>query len=160
MLGEAVLGQCPSAEKIDITRFWNWQDSPADTAPAISPVTLPTGAPSLAAGVTAPNSLTNLPSLINNVLSAPAPDTSLLQALSKNASCRQDFSAALTGAATTRGAHGERAESGQFGSPGALQTAKDTQMQAMATAATSSAACTPAIRPPDPGAGVGDHRQG
>jgi len=28
MLGEAVLGQCNSAEKIDLTRFWNWQDSP------------------------------------------------------------------------------------------------------------------------------------
>ena len=34
VLGEAVLGQCPSSEKIDLTRFWNWQDAPADTAPA------------------------------------------------------------------------------------------------------------------------------
>ena len=33
VLGEAVLGHCPSAEKIDLTRFWNWQDSPGDTAP-------------------------------------------------------------------------------------------------------------------------------
>lgn len=32
MLGEAVLGTCTSCEKIDITRFWNWQDSPADSA--------------------------------------------------------------------------------------------------------------------------------
>ena len=38
VLGEGVLGHCPSAEKIDLTRFWNWQDSPADTAPAIAPV--------------------------------------------------------------------------------------------------------------------------
>src|SRR5438132_1573790 len=35
VLGEAVLGQCPSAEKIDITRFWNWQDSASDSAPQI-----------------------------------------------------------------------------------------------------------------------------
>src|SRR5208282_3593468 len=35
VLGEAVLGHCPSAEKIDLTRFWNWQDAPADTAPGI-----------------------------------------------------------------------------------------------------------------------------
>ena len=28
VLGEAVLGHCSSAEKIDLTRFWNWQDSP------------------------------------------------------------------------------------------------------------------------------------
>ena len=27
VLGEAVLGRCSSAEKIDLTRFWNWQDS-------------------------------------------------------------------------------------------------------------------------------------
>jgi hypothetical protein len=34
-LGEAVLGCCNSAEKIDLTRFWNWQDSPSDQADAI-----------------------------------------------------------------------------------------------------------------------------
>jgi len=36
-LGEAVLGACNSSEKIDLTRFWNWQDSPipeADPIPA------------------------------------------------------------------------------------------------------------------------------
>jgi hypothetical protein len=32
VLGEAVLGHCESSEKIDLTRFWNWQDSPPDTA--------------------------------------------------------------------------------------------------------------------------------
>jgi hypothetical protein len=36
MLGEAVLGGCTSCEKIDITRFWNWKDSPADEADKIS----------------------------------------------------------------------------------------------------------------------------
>ena len=32
VLGEAVLGHCESSEKIDLTRFWNWQDSPPDQA--------------------------------------------------------------------------------------------------------------------------------
>lgn len=30
VLGEAVLGCCNSSEKIDLTRFWNWKDSPFD----------------------------------------------------------------------------------------------------------------------------------
>ena len=98
VLGEGVLGNSPSAEKIDLTRFWNWQDSPSDTAPSISPVSLPTGSPSLTAGLTAPNSLGQLPSLINNVLTAPPPNTSLLQALGQNAASQQDFSSSLTGA--------------------------------------------------------------
>ena len=54
VLGEGVLGRCSSAEKIDLTRFWNWQDSPSDTAPTISPVTLPTCA-ELADDVTFPH---------------------------------------------------------------------------------------------------------
>jgi hypothetical protein len=98
VLGEAVLGHCPSAEKIDLTRFWNWQDSPSDTAPTISPVTLPTTSSSIAAGLTAPNSLGNLPNLINNVLAAPAPNTGLLGQLASGAASQKDFDAALAGA--------------------------------------------------------------
>ena len=97
VLGEAVLGHCPSAEKIDLTRFWNWQDAPADTAPGIGEVQLPTTTPSLTTGVTAPNSLTNLPPLINNLITAPQPNTSLLQAMGQQATSQPDFSTALTG---------------------------------------------------------------
>jgi outer membrane protein OmpA-like peptidoglycan-associated protein len=32
--GEAVLGRSNSAEKLDITRFWNWQDSPIPIQPS------------------------------------------------------------------------------------------------------------------------------
>ncbi|MGI8666870.1 MAG: hypothetical protein ACR2N4_12695 [Jatrophihabitans sp.] len=40
VFAEAVLGRSNSAEKLDITRFWNWQDSPIPLAPAeIAPVT-------------------------------------------------------------------------------------------------------------------------
>jgi hypothetical protein len=36
---EAVLGRANSAEKLDLTRFWNWQDSPIPIqAPEISPI--------------------------------------------------------------------------------------------------------------------------
>jgi hypothetical protein len=98
VLGEAVLGHCQSAEKIDLTRFWNWADAPADTAPGIAPVSLPTSTPSIAGSLTAPNALTNLPPLINNVLTPPTPDTALLQALSKSAASQQDFSPDFTGA--------------------------------------------------------------
>ncbi|MBV8457129.1 MAG: hypothetical protein JO122_11010, partial [Acetobacteraceae bacterium] len=97
VLGEAVLGHCPSAEKIDLTRFWNWQDAPADTAPGIGMVQLPTTTPPLTTGVTAPNSLTNLPPLINNLITAPQPNTGLLQAMGQQAASQQDFSPALTG---------------------------------------------------------------
>jgi hypothetical protein len=99
VLGEAVLGCCPSAEKIDLTRFWNWQDSASDAAPTIAPVSLPTTSPSLTAGLTAPNSLGALPGLINNVLTAPAPNTTLLQSLGQNFASQKDFDTALTGAA-------------------------------------------------------------
>lgn len=35
-LGEAVLGHCASGEKIDHTRFWNWQDGAPDEVRAVS----------------------------------------------------------------------------------------------------------------------------
>lgn len=39
VFAEAVLGRSNSAEKLDITRFWNWQDSPAPlTPPELAPV--------------------------------------------------------------------------------------------------------------------------
>ena len=39
VFGEAVLGRYNAAEKTDLTRFWNWQDSPIPlTAPEIAPL--------------------------------------------------------------------------------------------------------------------------
>ncbi len=39
VFAEAVLGSSNSAEKLDITRFWNWQDSPTPLQPAeIAPI--------------------------------------------------------------------------------------------------------------------------
>lgn len=134
VLGEAVLGHCSSAEKIDLTRFWNWQDAPSDTAAQISPVTLPTTSPSLTAGETAPNSLTNLPSLINNVLTAPPADTTLLQAMAKEAASQQDFSTSLTGASQLAGLITNAQNTANSARADALKSATDLQAQAMATA--------------------------
>ena len=134
VLGEAVLGHCSSAEKIDLTRFWNWQDSPSDTAPTISPVTLPTGSPSLLAGVTAPNSLTTLPTLINNVLTAPTPDTTLLAALSKDAASQKDFDSSLTNAAQLSGLLTNAQNVSNSARADALKSATDLQSQVIATA--------------------------
>jgi hypothetical protein len=39
VFAEAVLGRFNSAEKLDLTRFWNWQDSPIpDSGPQIAPL--------------------------------------------------------------------------------------------------------------------------
>ncbi|CAH0442521.1 hypothetical protein LMG9673_03336 [Ralstonia pseudosolanacearum] len=133
VLGEAVLGHCASAEKIDLLRFWNWQDSPSDAAPVISPVTLPTTTPSMAAGLTAPNSLTTLPSLINNVLTAPSPDMSLLTALGKDATSQPDFSTALTGATQLAGLLTNAQNVSNAARADALKNATTLQSQAMAT---------------------------
>ncbi|MFI5418741.1 MAG: hypothetical protein ACHQ2Y_07605, partial [Candidatus Lutacidiplasmatales archaeon] len=87
VLGEAMLGHCPSAEKIDLTRFWNWQDSPSDSAPAIAPVTVPGSQIPTLANASAPNALGSmLGTLVNNV-NAPAPPTvgALAQTLAQQA---------------------------------------------------------------------------
>jgi hypothetical protein len=133
VLGEAVLGNSPSAEKIDLTRFWNWQDSPSDTAPSIQPVALPTTSPSIAAGLTAPNSLTQLPSLINNVLTAPTPDNSLLTALGADAASQKDFSTDLTGATQLASLLTNSQNNANAARQDALATTKSLTGQAMAT---------------------------
>ena len=82
-----MLGHCASGEKIDLTRFWNWQDSPADAAPAIAPVTVPGSQVTALASAAAPNALSGmLPSLVNNV-NAPTltPSDALATALAGKA---------------------------------------------------------------------------
>jgi hypothetical protein len=133
VLGEAVLGHCPSGEKLDLTRFWNWQDSPSDTAPTISPVTLPTTTPSIADTLTAPNTLGQLPSLINNVLTAPAPDTSLLKAMGQAAASQKDFDTALTGQTQLASLLTNAQNVSNSARADALKAATDLQSQAMAT---------------------------
>jgi hypothetical protein len=135
VLGEAVLGHCPSAEKIDLTRFWNWQDSPSDSAPTIGPVSLPTTTSSIADGLTAPNSLTTVPSLVNNVLQAPTPSGSLAQALSAIGGGQQDFSTSLTGADDLEKLTQSSQSLANDARADALHSAQQLTAQAMATIA-------------------------
>ena len=58
MIGEAVLGGSNASEKIDITRFWNWQDSPIVHANDISTKDLDQS--SILIGKDAPDDLTGL----------------------------------------------------------------------------------------------------
>jgi hypothetical protein len=133
VLGEAALGHCPSGEKLDMTRFWHWQDSPSDAAPVISPITLPTTTPSIADTLTAPNTLGQLPGLINNVLTAPAPDTSLLKAMGQAAASQKDFDTALTGQAQLASMITNAQNVSNSARADALKAATDLQSQAMAT---------------------------
>jgi hypothetical protein len=69
VLGEAVLGHCESSEKIDLTRFWNWQDSPPDEATDLASLAgLLGGGNSLVgpAGATAPSGLQTGPMVTIN----------------------------------------------------------------------------------------------
>ncbi|SHM92187.1 hypothetical protein [Actinacidiphila paucisporea] len=83
VLGEAVLGHCPSAEKIDLTRFWHWQDSPGDEATAIGNVTMPSGAMAVAPEAAAGTALTGTTAaagpVINNI-ATPMPDSDKIPA--------------------------------------------------------------------------------
>ena len=96
VLGEAVLGHCAAAEKIDLTRFWNWQDSPGEEATAINNVALRAND---LAQLTAPATLSNVPTIINNVAgegSGTALGT-LAQALVGKAPAEGDFSTEFLG---------------------------------------------------------------
>ncbi len=90
-LGEAVLGCCASAEKIDLTRFWNWQDSPSDQADPIpasvfqAPQAIPAAAATApAAGASGVGSGSGSGSIISiNSPAATPQSTALLEALIK-----------------------------------------------------------------------------
>jgi hypothetical protein len=134
VLGEAVLGHCCSAEKIDLTRFWNWSDAPSDTAPDISAVTMPTAQAQLA---TPSALLTGMTPLINNINTGPAApggDGGLLAAMVKAAADQKDFSPDLTGAAQLAKLVQNAQDTAEQARADALKTTKDLTAQAMATA--------------------------
>ncbi len=77
VFAEAVLGRFNSAEKLDITRFWDWQDSPIPiTAPDIAPLTTGDKTQDLTA---APGRLDN--PLVNIVNPTSLPDPQTFQAM-------------------------------------------------------------------------------
>ena len=78
VFAEAKLGHCNSCEEMDITRFWDWTESPCPEAPGIAPVQPVTPGPQQ------PNlTPSSLPSPVVNIVNPPnAPDpTGLATAL-------------------------------------------------------------------------------
>lgn len=123
VLGEAVLGHCPSAEKIDLTRFWNWQDSPADEATAIANVGLRDNS---LAQLTAPSTLTGQPTIINNVAGeggTTGTTGNLIAALAARAPQQQDFSDAFLGQDVLKTLGGKTIDSAEAARKDALASA-------------------------------------
>lgn len=122
VLGEAVLGHCAAAEKIDLTRFWNWQDSPGDEATAIDNVSL--RANSLAQ-LTAPASLSNLPTIINNVAGEGGGTTlgALAQVLAGKAPTQAEFSTDFLGQSVLSALGGKTIDSAEAARKDALGSA-------------------------------------
>ena len=134
VLGEAVLGHCSSAEKIDLTRFWNWQDSPADEATAISGVSL---RPSTVAALTAPNALGGVPPIINNVSAGDGGGdaaSALAQALAAGGAAAQDFSTAFLGQDVLKELGGKTIQSAETARADALGKATQLASEAMKAA--------------------------
>jgi outer membrane protein OmpA-like peptidoglycan-associated protein len=135
VLGEAVLGRCPSAEKIDLTRFWNWKDSPGDEATAISSIDLPSG--NLVSGLEAPSKLTSLAPIINNFSTQgpAAADTSLATAIAGKAiELSKPFDiAALTNAGNLKDVVVKTTDTAESARKDALSTAKELAIKAMET---------------------------
>ncbi len=132
VLGEAVLGHCASAERIDLTRFWNWQDSPSDSAPTIADVTVPTTTPSIAAGLTGPSALPGIAPLITNFNNSPPipVDTSLVGSLASAAAAQKDFTG-LISADALAGLLKTTQQTAESARADALKRATELQSQAM-----------------------------
>jgi hypothetical protein len=134
VLGEAVLGHCSSAEKIDLTRFWNWQDSPADEATEITGVGLQ---PASAAGLTAPSTLTGLPPIINQVGAGDgvAGLGALAQALAAGGAQAKDFDTAFLGQDVLKTLGQKTIETAESARADALGKATQLASESMKTAA-------------------------
>ena len=140
-LGEAVLGSCESAEKIDLTRFWNWQDSPADSADPIPQSVFQPAQPLLsgsalaAAGVAAGSGAAGGAGSIISIANTPAPSasTSLLEKLIAQS---PDLSKAvdLTGLDALQKQIATDTQSAAAGRKEAIDSVTNIQLQAMKSA--------------------------
>ena len=137
VFGEAVLGRANAAERIDLTRFWNWQDSPIPlTPPEIAAV----GAESRSQQEAATPGQLSQP-VLNIQAPAALPDPTSLAAVAaaiQNGGMFRDMSgmvqaAALAQAAQQSGAAGATAGMQQAGQN--LQTVMDQNTQRLRIAA-------------------------
>ncbi|HEX6091808.1 MAG TPA: hypothetical protein VFZ07_00565, partial [Dongiaceae bacterium] len=123
VLGEAVLGHCPAAEKIDLTRFWNWKDSPAEEATEIGNVALRA---STIGQLAAPANLASLPAIINNVAGDGAgalTPGALVKALTDKAPAQGDFSTEFLGQELAKTLGGKTIDSAESARKDALASA-------------------------------------
>jgi len=131
VLAEAVLGCCPSGEKIDLTRFWNWADSPIPQAPDIAPVSI--GQPGSLVGATAADTLSKLPALITNVSTGGQPGNSgadILKALIDAGSAQKELPD-ITGARELADLTGKTVETAEKSCRDALSAAKSMASDAL-----------------------------
>ena len=114
VFAEAVLGRYNASEKLDITRFWDWQESPIPhQPPAIAPVNA--GSRAIADGTTSPTLAPSSAALLQpQALPDPTGLTSLLTAVATNNMFRD--------------------MSGRDASAGALQTALEASNEGAAQA--------------------------
>ncbi|MDZ7632228.1 MAG: hypothetical protein U5K74_13010 [Gemmatimonadaceae bacterium] len=119
VLGEAVLGHCSSAEKIDLTRFWNWQDSRPTRRPP-SPARRCAATPS---SLQAPNTLSNLPTIINNVAEGSSGFGTLAQSLVGKGPAATDFSTDFLGQSVLTALGGKTIDSAESARKDALGSA-------------------------------------
>ncbi|HTG34963.1 MAG TPA: hypothetical protein VLB76_18760 [Thermoanaerobaculia bacterium] len=131
VLAEAVLGCCPSGEKIDLTRFWNWGDSPIPQAPDIAPLNI--GQPGSLTAATAPDTLSKLPTLITNVSTGGQPGNSgadILKALIESGNAQKDLPD-ITGAKELADLTGKTLDTAEKARADALSAAKSMASEAL-----------------------------
>ncbi len=133
VLGEAVLGSCPSAEKIDLTRFWNWQDSPQDEVLQIEGVTFQGGAG--AGALSGPNALGALPAIINNVGAGDGQQLgTLARSLAEVGGTQTPFDTAFLGQKVLEALGAKSIETAESARKDALSSATSLATKAMETA--------------------------
>ncbi len=134
MLAEAVLGACNACEKIDLTRFWNWQDSPAEEAAELKPSDIEGQSLIGPQGVEAPGKL--VPTSPINLLNistgekAPAPSSDLLAELIKKMPQPTKFED-ITGLAKLQAQLQETLKSASEARKESVTAAKDLAQKAM-----------------------------
>ena len=128
IFAEAVLGQSNSAEKIDMTRFWNWQESPI---PILPPEMAPVTSDSRARDVAAPTPLRLAEALVAlrtaGVDKALVDDDAILKILSE--SLDNGDSAALLAKAVTAATTASDNASAGAGSAGQASVDVSKQIQ-------------------------------
>lgn len=127
MLGEAVLGGCNSCEKIDITRFWNWKDSPIDKVEMIKPNEFKGLGLVGQEGAKAPSSLVpTSPMTLMNISTGqnvPAPSSNLLEQMMGKVPQPTAF-ADITGMGALKEAQMKSMELANTARQNAMETAK------------------------------------